>query len=1011
MFIRQRKQWQFRHPEGLKASGKLRHVAPRRTWRLLMSCIAQFLCAALLVLILSSPTAAAENDLQKLLREYQEADAAGKYSAALEYAQRWRAIAVSRGGNNTIFSAIGDDMIARIYSTQGNYAKSEALSKQAIAIFEKAKGPNSPDVAEMLTNLAVVYHHQGKYSDALAVELRTLNIYEKSNAKNKDFSILLILNNLGNTYVRLGREREAEDSFMRGLAMQSGIAAVRRDRYDPDTSLETRETVPGRNDKNTARLLNNLAVLYLNQERLGDAEVLLNRALPIEERYSGANHPDTGNVLHNLGNIWLSRREYEKAGQYYQRVLTIREKAFGPESAPVAPSLHTMGGNLIEMHKLDEAESLLRRAVAIDDRQYGIDSVLSVASIVYLGDIERERKNYDSAEAHFAHALAILEKTYGSEYFGRAPLYDKLSEIQVLRGDPAGALELSRKASVLVNKKEIVQLNSDTARILARDIGNLAAIAAAQPARTAALGAEAFEVAQQAQHSAAGTAIHQMEQRFAVGDGVLAGLMREDQDLAIEHRSRDEALLDLLSKTESQRDLAQIGQQRKRIADIDQRRTAITKQLSDSFPAFADLTSSRPLTVAETQAALQPNEAVVYWLVGEKESYVFALTQAGMTWKTIAAGSDEIAAKVTAFRKGLDVSSVEAGDKGGTAGLFDLNRAFELYSLLMGPVEDLVRNQQSLMVVPSGVLTSLPVHLLVTEAPKKLPSSAGDFAPYREAAWLLRRHAVSILPSVSSLHALRMTGGNVSSAKTMVAFGDPVFGSETGGGDQRGVKTMTRSYTDFWKGAGIDRDKLAQALPRLADTSDELTAIAAKLNVPASDLHLRADASETTVKRLPLADYRIVYFATHGLVAGDVKGLAEPSLALTIPKQPSSTDDGLLTASEVAQLKLNAEWVVLSACNTIAGDKPGAEALSGLARSFLYAGARALLVTHWAVESASATRLTTATFDILRSDPKAGRAGALQRAMLAYLDDLAAPTNAYPAFWGPFVVIGEGSAR
>ena len=103
------------------------------------------------------------------------------------------------------------------------------------------------------------------------------------------------------------------------------------------------------------------------------------------------------------------------------------------------------------------------------------------------------------------------------------------------------------------------------------------------------------------------------------------------------------------------------------------------------------------------------------------------------------------------------------------------------------------------------------------------------------------------------------------------------------------------------------------------------------------------------MKRAPLADYRIVYFATHGLVAGDIKGLAEPSLALSIPAQPSDLDDGLLTASEVAQLKLNADWVVLSACNTIAGDKPGAEALSGLARAFFYAGARALLVSHWAV--------------------------------------------------------------
>src|SRR5205814_9386425 len=128
------------------------------------------------------------------------------------------------------------------------------------------------------------------------------------------------------------------------------------------------------------------------------------------------------------------------------------------------------------------------------------------------------------------------------------------------------------------------------------------------------------------------------------------------------------------------------------------------------------------------------------------------------------------------------------------------------------------------------------------------------------------------------------------------------------------------------------------------------------------------------------------------------QGLAEPSLALTLPKQPTELDDGLLTASEVAQLKLNADWVVLSACNTAAGDKPGAEALSGLARAFFYAGARALLVSHWSVDSEAATRLTTSTFDRLKADPTLGRAEALRQAMLAYLNDTSAPKNAYPAF-------------
>jgi CHAT domain-containing protein len=259
---------------------------------------------------------------------------------------------------------------------------------------------------------------------------------------------------------------------------------------------------------------------------------------------------------------------------------------------------------------------------------------------------------------------------------------------------------------------------------------------------------------------------------------------------------------------------------------------------------------------------------------------------------------------------------------------------------------------------------------------------------------------------------LRASGRNVPAPKPLIGFGDPVFGPEQ---SDRLVATRslaTPAYADLWRGAGIDRAALSQALPAMPETAGELRAIAAKVGASLNDIHLGADASESTVKRAPLADYRIVYFATHGLVAGDVSGLGEPSLALTIPAQPSDLDDGLLTASEVAQLKLNADWVVLSACNTAAGDKPGADALSGLARAFFYAGARALLVTHWPVASAASAQFTMTTFDVLNGDPRAGRAEALRRAMLAFLTDPSVPpTYAYPGIWGAYSLVGEGRVR
>jgi hypothetical protein len=189
--------------------------------------------------------------------------------------------------------------------------------------------------------------------------------------------------------------------------------------------------------------------------------------------------------------------------------------------------------------------------------------------------------------------------------------------------------------------------------------------------------------------------------------------------------------------------------------------------------------------------------------------------------------------------------------------------------------------------------------------------------------------------------------------------------------------------------------------------------VAHDLGAGDGDIYIGASASETGVKALSasgaLAQYRIVEFATHGALAGEMTGSAEPGLLLTPPEQGTEEDDGYLTASEIAGLKLDADWVVLSACNTAAAGAEVSEALSGLARAFFYAGARSLLASHWAVNSHATVNLITKAVAEMKSDPKVGRAEAMRRSMLAMIDQ-GKPNEAHPAFWAPFIVVGEGGA-
>ena len=383
-----------------------------------------------------------------------------------------------------------------------------------------------------------------------------------------------------------------------------------------------------------------------------------------------------------------------------------------------------------------------------------------------------------------------------------------------------------------------------------------------------------------------------------------------------------------------------------------------------------------------TQALLKPGEAMLVSYDGDEHPYLWLLTRSDQQLLRLNVSPEKLEKGVRILRR---LAEPENRDKPVNAKLLH-----SFYRLMLKPFESKLVDINKLIFVPHGAFDGLPISALVTAKPPA-DKIAVDELRASNLAWLARRFSVSIVPSVASLRILRESGVEVSSApKPFLGVGNADFG--------QGIKVANPD------GRGGRIYPAAQ----LPETADELRQIAGLMSVDQqSDLLLDGDATEANLKKRDLSQYQILAFATHGLIAGELRTLDEPALALTTPNTLTETDDGLLRASEVVDLKLNADLVFLSACNTAAGDgRPGAEGLSGLANAFLYAGARNLIATHWYIPSDSAVEMAVGMMKAKQASPKQGWSEALRTAQLALIDEKGPPSFAHPVNWAAHIVVG-----
>jgi CHAT domain-containing protein len=394
------------------------------------------------------------------------------------------------------------------------------------------------------------------------------------------------------------------------------------------------------------------------------------------------------------------------------------------------------------------------------------------------------------------------------------------------------------------------------------------------------------------------------------------------------------------------------------------------------FTKFLALTNPKPISIYEAQQFLMPDEALLVYLTTDRGTQLWVIAKNQAKTHLLNIDARTLNVEIKALRSRLDPKLNPNLQP------FPATRAYALYERILGRVLPDLGQIHHLLIVPDGALEGLPFGALVTSPPKEDPE---DLKGHRAVMWLARDYAITVLPSVSSFSVLRQTVGGTETSAPFLGIGDPTL--------RTGVHNDTSPVGN---------------LPPLPETAIELRTIARSLGASDEDVLLAERASEAVLRQLPLDRYKVIEFATHGLMSGELKSL-EPALVLTPDAIAPLENDGLLTASKIATLRLNADWVVLSACNTAAGDgTPDAEGLSGLARAFFYAGARSLLVSHWPVLSEAAVPLTIGAFGAMAKDSTIGRAEALRRSMMAMLDSSNPEVFAHPAAWAPFVLIGEG---
>lgn len=898
--------------------------------------------------------------------------AKSKLADAHYYAQQFDAALAAMAEAEAILTRVGktegkamaeiQNNLGAIHAGMGQAALAQPRLDRALAMREKLFGADSLEYGATIYLQGYVYFSQGDFTRAAAAMGKAVELQAK-HGKPGDTEAGARWTSYAAVLDAAGRSDDA-------------LAELRKSVAWAERTLPPSHPLIGTS-------LNNLGAALVNAGRHAEAEGVFRRTLDSWAVAIGRQHPDNAQTMQNLANALGHLGRLEEAEALNLAAFDLITKAKDPRASD-SPGEFLLSAADIAASRGDAVAAMERRKRAIDLLAPVVSAdhpSLARARSDYADSLRLAGRHAEALPIAVQAATAMRARLAPDHYFRtRAEMVEAV--LLHANGQSAKGVEQARTvAGVMaqrlldpgVSRRELVSVTPRYRTALALH---------AELALATGHDEEGFRAIQLANLTDVATASVEVAARAAAESPEAAALARSLQDTS----RQSKRLRQQYSRALAAGAQAQATRLESEIERLDSEAETALAALDRAFPAFRALSQPTPVTLADYRAGLAQGDALLAPLLLQDGVLAVAVTRDGLVWEKVTGNPNAVIDDAGRIR-----DSIEAARLADSRPAFDRQAAHRLYrAIAPGRVAAAIGNRGTLRFFGGGnALAALPLGLLVTKAPK---GEDTDPAALRRTAWLIRDHAVTV---ATSLRPVPAPAGTTRPPERFAGFGGPALAA---------APEAPIRFASLFRGGAVDVAALRD-LPSLPYAARELETMRTAIGGDAPLLRTGSEATESAVKSADLSRYAVIAFATHGLVSGEMAGVGEPGLVFTPPAVPGEEDDGLLSASEISNLRLNADWVILSACNTGSGGGGAAPVYTGLARAFLAAGARALLVSHWAVRDDSAARLTVGT--VRNSAAGLSRPEALRRAMLTMIADRSVKDGAHPANWAPFVLIGE----